>query len=225
MRATGRSDRRRRRRPTNGTSPTIWCAARCVVAVRRRCDRRRRRSSSAGSSAATTSSRPSTSDRRRVGHDRRTRRRPDPAARPRLHRRARRTYTASDDLLDAQSLVAGNVLVTMTDEGRITQTDLADGSERRGRSGSTRRCGSRRTIRRSPWPGPTPAATSPSSTPGTGPRLGVADAAGLDDPLIFATDVLVNPVGDPRGRAGPDRVPVGRDRPRDRRPPRPSPAG
>ena len=46
-----------------------------------------------------------------------------------------RPSRVADDLLDAQSLVAGNVLVTMTDEGRITQTDLGDGSERRSRSG------------------------------------------------------------------------------------------
>ena len=44
-------------------------------------------------------------------------------------------FSASDDLLDVQSLVAGNVLVTVTDEGRITQTDLDDGSTRRGRAG------------------------------------------------------------------------------------------
>ena len=44
-------------------------------------------------------------------------------------------FTTFDDLLDAQTLVAGNVLVTMTDEGRITQTNLGDGSERRSRSG------------------------------------------------------------------------------------------
>ena len=104
-------------------------------------------------------------------------------------------FTASDDLLDAQSLVAGNVLVTMTDEGRITQTDLGDGSERRSRSGLDE------TLRiTSDHPA---IAVSGSDSGGdvtiidTRDRstLTVADTAELDDPLIFATDVLVNAGG------------------------------
>lgn len=104
-------------------------------------------------------------------------------------------FTAFDDLLDAQSLVAGNVLVTMTDEGRITQTDLGDGSERRSRSGLDE------TLRIAP-DHPLIALSGPESggdvtiidTRGRS-TLSVADTAGLDDPLIFATDVLVNPGG------------------------------
>ncbi len=103
------------------------------------------------------------------------------------------TYTASDDLLDAQSLVAGNVLVTMTDEGRITQTDLDDGSVRRGRAGLDE------TLRITP-DHPAIAVTGPDAggdvtIVDTRDRstLSVADVALLDDPLIFATDVLVNP--------------------------------
>jgi hypothetical protein len=105
------------------------------------------------------------------------------------------TYTASDDLLDAQTLVAGNVLVTMTDEGRITQTDLGDGSERRSRSGLDE------TLRIA-QDHPSIAVSGPDgggdvTIIDTRDRstLGVADTAGLDDPLIFATDVLVNAGG------------------------------
>jgi hypothetical protein len=104
-------------------------------------------------------------------------------------------YNASDDLLDAQSLVAGDVLVTMTDEGRITQTDLSDGSERQSRSGLDE------TLRITP---DHPAiAVSGAETGGdvtiidTRDRstLSVAATADLDGPLIFATDVLVNAGG------------------------------
>ncbi len=105
------------------------------------------------------------------------------------------TYTASDDLLDAQSLVADNVLVTMTDEGRITQTDLADGSERRSRSGLDE------TLRITP-DHPSIAVSGPDSGGDvtiidTRDRstLSIADIAGLDNPLIFGIDVLVNPAG------------------------------
>ena len=105
------------------------------------------------------------------------------------------TYATADDLLDMQSLVAGNVLVTMTDEGRITQTDLSDGSERRSRSGLDETL---RITRDHPS-----IAVSGSDSGGdvtiidTRDRstLGVADTAGLDDPLIFGTDVLANPSG------------------------------
>ena len=102
-------------------------------------------------------------------------------------------YATSDDLLDAQSLVAGNVLVTMTDEGRITQTDLTDGSTRRGRAGLDE------TVRITP-DHPAIAVAGPDSggdvtviDTRVRSTLSVADVAGLDDPLIFATDVLVNP--------------------------------
>ena len=104
-------------------------------------------------------------------------------------------FATSDDLLDAQSLVAGNVLVTMTDEGRITQTDLSDGSERRSRSGLDETL---RITRDHPS-----IAVAGSDSGGdvtiidtrNRSTLGVADTAGLDDPLIFGTDVLANPSG------------------------------
>ncbi|WP_148288518.1 hypothetical protein [Ilumatobacter nonamiensis] len=104
-------------------------------------------------------------------------------------------YEASADLLDAQSLVAGNVLVTMTDSGVIVQTDLSDDSQRRGRSGPDE------TLVISP---DNPSIAIAGNDLGgdvtiidTRDRsvVSVADAAGLDDPLIFTGDVLVNPSG------------------------------
>ncbi|MFK7919378.1 MAG: hypothetical protein AB8G14_14980 [Ilumatobacter sp.] len=105
------------------------------------------------------------------------------------------TFDSVDDLLDAQSLVAGNVLVTMTDEGRINQIDLTDGTSRRGRAGLDE------TLIISP-DNPQVAIAGPDAGGDvtiidTVERnvLSVADVAGLDSPLIFNTDVLVNTVG------------------------------
>ena len=104
-------------------------------------------------------------------------------------------FTTFDDLLDAQTLVAGNVLVTMTDEGRITQTNLGDGSERRSRSGLDE------TLQIAP-DNPFIALSGLESggdvtiiDTRSRSALSVADTAGLDDPLIFTTDVLVNAAG------------------------------
>lgn len=104
-------------------------------------------------------------------------------------------FDSADDLLDAQSLMAGNVLVTMTDQGRISQLDITDGSVRRGRSGLDQ------TLRISAG-NPRIAIAGPDSGGDmtiidTTQRnvLSIADVAGLDDPLIFSTDVLVNPAG------------------------------
>ena len=105
------------------------------------------------------------------------------------------TYTTSDDLLDAQSLVAGNVLVTMTDEGRITQTDLSDGSERRSRSGLDETLRITRDHPSIAVSGPDGGGDVTIIDTRDRSTLGVADTAGLDDPLIFGTDVLVNTGG------------------------------
>lgn len=105
------------------------------------------------------------------------------------------TFDSVDDLLDAQSLVTGNVLVTMTDEGRINQIDLTDGTSRRGRAGLDE------TLVISP-DNPRIAIAGPDSGGDvtiidTTERnvLSVADVAGLDAPLIFNDDVLVNSSG------------------------------
>ncbi|MFT4658343.1 MAG: hypothetical protein ACJAXA_003091 [Candidatus Aldehydirespiratoraceae bacterium] len=104
-------------------------------------------------------------------------------------------FDSADDLLDAQSVMAGNVLITMTDQGRIGQLDITDGSVRRGRSGLDE------TLRISAG-NPRVAIAGPDSGGDitiidTTERnvLSIADVAGLDDPLIFSTDVLVNPAG------------------------------
>lgn len=101
-------------------------------------------------------------------------------------------FDASEDLLDAQSLVTGNVLVTMTDEGRINQTDLSDETQRRGRSGPDE------TLRISP-DNPQIAISGPDvggdvTLIDTRDRslMSVADVAGLDDPLIFGEQVIIN---------------------------------
>ena len=105
------------------------------------------------------------------------------------------TYRAPPELRDAQSLVAGGVLVTMGDDGRITQTDLADGTQRSGRAGADE------TLRLSP-DNAVVALVGPDgggdvSIVDTRDRsvVSVADIADLNDPLIFATDVLVNRSG------------------------------
>ncbi|MFK8024845.1 MAG: hypothetical protein AB8G26_12870 [Ilumatobacter sp.] len=98
-------------------------------------------------------------------------------------------------LLDAQSLVAGNTLVTMTDEGRITQIDLTEGTRRRGRAGLDE------TLRPSAG-NPEVALVAPDGGGDVtivdtihNSVLSVADVAGLDAPLIFADQVQVNAAG------------------------------
>lgn len=102
---------------------------------------------------------------------------------------------AGPGLLDDQAIVAGNTLVTMTDQGRITQTNLADGSARRGRAGLDE------TLIAS---ADNPAIGLVAADGGgdvtiidtiRGSVLSVGDTAGLDDPLIFAANVRVNAAG------------------------------
>ncbi len=105
------------------------------------------------------------------------------------------TYDADADLLDAQSVVTGNILVTMTDAGRITQTDLTDGTSTRGRSGidqALRLSGDNPTIA---IVGPDGGGDITLVNTTTRETLSVGDVAGLDDPLIFPLEVLVNPAG------------------------------
>ncbi len=98
-------------------------------------------------------------------------------------------------LLDAQAVTAGNTLVTMTDEGRITLFDLTDGTERRGRAGLDE------SLRASSG-NPAIMVVAPDAggdvTSGDTLRseiFSISDVAGLDAPLIFADQVLVNPAG------------------------------
>ena len=99
------------------------------------------------------------------------------------------------DLLDAQTLVVGDVLVTLTDDGAIGLVDLNDGTIRRGRAGVDETL-----IVSADNPGVAIAG------PDTGGDVtivdtvrrnvfGVADATGLANPLIFDTDIRVNASG------------------------------
>lgn len=105
------------------------------------------------------------------------------------------SYDADDDLLDAQSLVAGTVLVTMNDAGNIVQTDLTDGSQRRGRSGPDQTLIISRDNPEIAIAGNDRGGDVTIIDTRDRSVLSVADVAGLDDPLIFIADVLVNPAG------------------------------
>lgn len=105
------------------------------------------------------------------------------------------TFDAAVNLLDAQSLVTGDVLVTMTNRGAIELIDLDDGSGVRGRSGLDE------TLIASP-DNPRIAIAGPDSGGDltiidiVGREVfGVSDVAGLTDPLIFTGDIRVNPSG------------------------------
>lgn len=105
------------------------------------------------------------------------------------------SYETTGDLLDDQSIVAGPVLVTLNDAGVVVQTDLTDGSQRRGRAGPDE------TLTISAG---NPELAIVGSDSGGDVAIvdtrdrsvtSVAEVAGLEDPLIFADEVLVNPAG------------------------------
>ncbi len=105
------------------------------------------------------------------------------------------TIASTVDLLDAQSLVSGDVLVTMTDEGVIGLVDLSDGTSRSGRAGADE------TLLASP-DNPRIAIAGPDSggdmtiiDTAARTTFSIADTAGLTDPLIFSTDIRVNAAG------------------------------
>lgn len=104
-------------------------------------------------------------------------------------------FDADDDLLDAQSLVAGNVLVTSTDAGRISQLDLTDGSVRRARTGPDETLRISRDHPALAFSGPDSGGDVTIVDTRDRTTISVADVAGLDDPLIFGNEVLVNPAG------------------------------
>ena len=104
-------------------------------------------------------------------------------------------FDSADDLLDAQSLVSGDALVTMTDGGRITITDLDDGATRRGRSGVDE---SLLRSRDQPAIALSSLDTGGDLTVVDTPNrqiVSVGDVAGLADPLMFANVAHVNPGG------------------------------
>ncbi|MEP6297456.1 MAG: hypothetical protein ABJ382_09010, partial [Ilumatobacter sp.] len=105
------------------------------------------------------------------------------------------TIASTVDLLDAQSLAVGDVLVTMTDEGVIGLVDLSDGTSRSGRAGVDE------TLLPSP-DNPAIAIAGPDAggdmtiiDTAARTTFSVADVAGLVDPLIFGSDIRVNAAG------------------------------
>lgn len=105
------------------------------------------------------------------------------------------TFESTVDLLDAQSLVAGDVLVTMTDDGVIGLLDLNDGTTRRGRSGADQTLLASVDNPRIAIAGPDSGGDMTIIDTVERNVFSVADAAGLDNPLIFDEDISVNASG------------------------------
>lgn len=105
------------------------------------------------------------------------------------------TFASTVDLLDAQTLVVGDVLVTMTDDGAIGLVDLNEGTIRRGRSGIDETLIASPDTPRIVFSGPD-AGGDVTIIDSVGRNVfSVADAAGLTGPLIFSADIRVNPAG------------------------------
>ena len=105
------------------------------------------------------------------------------------------TFNSTVDLLDAQSLVAGDVLVTMTDEGVVGMLNLNDGTSRRGRAGNDETLLASLDNPRIAIAGPdTGGDMSIIDTVGRS-VFSVAEVAGLTNPLIFNSDIRVNTAG------------------------------
>jgi hypothetical protein len=106
------------------------------------------------------------------------------------------TFPSEDDLLDAQSEVSGPMLVTMTDAGKIVQTDLRDGTTHRSRSEQDAELILSRANPQIGIAGP--AATGGDLTIIDTRRQAsfqIGDIAGLEDPLMFPDAVFVNSTG------------------------------
>ncbi len=104
------------------------------------------------------------------------------------------TIASTVDLLDAQTLVAGDVLVTMTDEGVIGLVDLNDGASRSARAGVDETLQASADNPRIAIAGPDRGDTTIIDTAAR-TVFSVADAAGLVDPLIDKSDIRVNAAG------------------------------
>ncbi len=105
------------------------------------------------------------------------------------------SFDSTVDLLDAQSLVASDVLVTLTDEGAIGLLDLNDGTTRRGRSGTDETLLASPDNPRIVFAGPDAGGDVTIIDTVRRNVFSVADAAGLASPLIFNDDVRVNASG------------------------------
>ncbi|MGB3736983.1 MAG: hypothetical protein WA964_18640 [Ilumatobacter sp.] len=105
------------------------------------------------------------------------------------------TFESAVDLLDAQTLVARDVLVTLTDEGAIGLLDLSDGTSRRGRAGVDETLIASPDNPRIAIAGPDAGGDVTIIDTVARNVFSVADATGLTNPLIFNSDIRVNPSG------------------------------
>ncbi|MEM1331877.1 MAG: hypothetical protein AAGG08_00340 [Actinomycetota bacterium] len=104
-------------------------------------------------------------------------------------------YPATSELLDDQSLVHEQMLVTMTDFGRISIIDLVDGSIRRGQAGVDETMLRSRENRGIALIGPDVGGDLTVIDIAARTVLSVGDVAGLDSPLMFANATRVNEAG------------------------------
>lgn len=105
------------------------------------------------------------------------------------------TFDSTIDLLDAQTLVAQDVLVTLTDDGAIALLDLNDGTSRRGRAGVDETLLVSADNPRVAMVGADSGGDVTIVDTERRNVFSVADAAGLTNPLIFMDDVRVNAAG------------------------------
>lgn len=104
-------------------------------------------------------------------------------------------FESSEELLDAASETAGQTLVLLGPDGRITQLDLSDGTARRARSAADAVLqvspGNRQIMSAGVEAGGELTIVDTRSRT----SITVGTTAGLDDPLMFTDDLLVNASG------------------------------
>lgn len=105
------------------------------------------------------------------------------------------SYPVTTNLLDDQSLVSEQMLVTMTDFGRIAIYDLTDGSVRRGQAGTDETLLRSRDHRDLAFVGPDVGGDLTVIDIGEREIFSVGEVAGLDSPLMFGSAARSNPAG------------------------------
>ena len=105
------------------------------------------------------------------------------------------TYPVTTNPLDDQSLVNDDMLLTMTDLGRIGVYDLTDGSVRRGQAGAGETMLRSRDHPNLVFIGSEVGGDLTVIDLKERDILSVADLAGLDSPLMFASAARANPAG------------------------------
>jgi hypothetical protein len=105
------------------------------------------------------------------------------------------TYSLATDPLDDQSLTLGSSLITVSDDGTVVLTDLGDGSAETGQADSDATLHAATDH---------PSFALVASDIGgdvtivdadNGTMVSIAEATDISDPLIFASDVFINPAG------------------------------